>query len=611
MTPKVRTVDIPRSGSGSSYFASATITASGDLVHISGQSGISRHGHLPADYESQIHLALLNLHRILVAAKTSVSNILKFTLYIVDYDPAKRKHARIIQKWLGSHRPAVTLVPVSALAFPGWLFEIDAVASRNSIASTSIARPLSDSQKVDVVVIGAGLAGLTAAQHVIRAGYSCVVLEARDRVGGRTWSQPQASGGIIDVGAAWINDTNQSRMISLARAFGLDLIVQNTTGNIVLEDSDRSLKHFPYGELPSFDANMKAHLGQIRDTVEAECQTLSVTSTSDARSAELDSITFEEYLRQLGANEKALATGTIWTRAMLGQDAADVSALFFLHYCKAGGGLMQMRSDCKDGGQYLRIRQGTQAFSINIAKSLPADTIQYNSPASSIDQQGEQDLLVSCQATGHSYRARKVLSAIPPPTLKKIKFSPALPPAKQLLFESCRYGYYQKVMVVFKTPFWTAKNSCGLVQSFNGPAAVIRDTSAPADGKHVLTCFVAGSVGLAWSQMPTEQDRKEVILKQIGDCFDDHELVRAEYIEMVGLQWNDEEWSGYGCPASSTAPGVLSAVGECLKDRVGDVHFAGTETSDVWRGYMEGAVRSGDREAKLILADLRGVTAKI
>lgn len=244
MASKVKTVDID--GSGKAYFAAATVASGCDITHIAGQVGVSRSGILPSDYESQIHLALLNLHRVLVASRASISDILKLTLYIVNFDASERKHTKPIQKLLGKHRPAITLVPVSQLAQPGWLFEIDAVVARHAC---EVPRSLATFEKVDVVVIGAGLAGLTAAQHLVKAGYSCRVLEARDRVGGRTWSQKQSSGAVIDLGAAWINDTNQSRMISLARQFGAELVTQNIEGEVILNDHG-SLKRFPYGELP-------------------------------------------------------------------------------------------------------------------------------------------------------------------------------------------------------------------------------------------------------------------------------------------------------------------------------------------------------------------------
>lgn len=257
MSPKVSTLDLE--DTTAAYYAPATITTSLETIHISGQAGISRQGHLPADYESQIHLALFNLRRILVVANAAVSDILKLTLYIVQYDPAKRKHTPILQKFLGTHRPAITLVPVSQLAFPGWLFEIDAVVAKQPSPASELVGTKLGVPTVDVVIIGAGLAGLTAASHITKAGHSCIVLEARGRVGGRTWSQKLPSGDtIFDIGAAWINDTNQSRMAQLAREFGAEYIEQNTDGNIILEDVDKTLKQFAYGELPDvciFDEN--------------------------------------------------------------------------------------------------------------------------------------------------------------------------------------------------------------------------------------------------------------------------------------------------------------------------------------------------------------------
>jgi monoamine oxidase len=118
-------------------------------------------------------------------------------------------------------------------------------------------------QTVDVLVVGAGLAGLSAAEKIVNAGYSCRVLEARDRVGGRTWSQPMPSGEVVvDLGAAWINDTNQERMIALARRFGAELIEQNTTGGCVLQREGGELARFEYGEVPKVRRSDLRGLGE-------------------------------------------------------------------------------------------------------------------------------------------------------------------------------------------------------------------------------------------------------------------------------------------------------------------------------------------------------------
>ncbi|EME80709.1 uncharacterized protein MYCFIDRAFT_189137 [Pseudocercospora fijiensis CIRAD86] len=604
MPRALKTIDV--GNSAQAYYAAATSSDAAEIIHIAGQPGTNDQGKAPRDYESQIQLALLNLKKIILAAGCQVSDVLKLTFYIVNYRPARRLHTRHMQKFLGSHRPAMTLVPVPSLAQEGWLFEIDAVVAKPranpispALSSTSTPR------SVDVVIVGAGLAGLTAAAQILRSGLSCVILEARDRVGGRTWTTTTSDGkGNIDLGAAWINDTNQSRMIALAKTLKLELIEQNTTGNCVLQNTEGELSDFPYGELPPFQAAIKDNVAFVRDQTEADCQQLDSSYPNDS---ELDSMTFAAYLRKIGATDDALKTATVWTRAMLGHDPEDISALFFLSYCKCGGGLLQMRSDRKGGGQHLRIKEGTQAFAKGLAASLPSDVLQLSGRVQAIHQQSKENVFV--QTDSEVFRARKVISAVPPPVLKKMSFDPPLPLAKKLLIDSFRYGFYQKVMVVFKSPFWISKGYCGLIQSFTGPAAVIRDTSIPSEKKWVLTCFVAGTVGQEWSKKD-QVTREKVLLDQIVALYRSPNA-RTELVEFVTTPWSDEEFTGYGCPSPALPPGVLQAAGHAIRDPFQDLHFVGTETSEAWKGYMEGAVRSGERGAGEVVEALMKVVAKL
>ncbi|KAG9691701.1 amine oxidase, partial [Aureobasidium melanogenum] len=450
------------------------------------------------------------------------------------------------------------------------------------------------SEQVDVVIIGAGLAGLTATRDVIKSGLSCIILEARDRVGGKTWSQQLPDGkGTIDLGAAWINDVNQTRVYALAKQYNAELIEQNTAGNCAIQDASGTISSFPYGELPSFDAEAKEDVARIRDMCEADCQALDTFNPDDRT---LDSMSFEAYLHSRGASETSMSTATVWTRAMLGQEPKDLSALYFLNYCKSGGGLLQMRSDRKGGGQHLRVRQGMQLFSKGLASDMPDGVIRLSNPVTAINNNTGNGA-VEVHTKDQIILARKVITTVPTPVLRNISFSPDLPSSKRTWIESTTYGYYTKAMMVFRTPFWVEKSFCGLTQSFIGPAGVIRDTSSPADNKHILTCFLGGKPGFAWAEL-SDTEREQSLLKQIGQLFNAEDVAEKEFVQLVTYEWIKDEYSGWGCPCTGLPPGVLSLLGGgSLREPWADMHFAGTETAGEWKGYMEGAVRSGERAA--------------
>lgn len=219
-------------------------------IYTAGQIAMREDMSVPESYEEQIKQCLSNLTKCLESSGATPKDIVHLTYYIVNYDPNNRPHAPLISEYLGGHRPTTTLVPVNALAAPAYLFEIEATAAvRSPLLMPPIPAPVAGvPTKVDVVVVGGGLSGLSAAFDVQKAGYTCVVLEARDRVGGKTWSQPSANGkGVVDMGAAWINSTNQSKMYSLAQRLGLELILQNTVGNAMMDGTGA----FPYGTVPN------------------------------------------------------------------------------------------------------------------------------------------------------------------------------------------------------------------------------------------------------------------------------------------------------------------------------------------------------------------------
>ena len=190
--------------------------------------------------------------------------------------------------------------------------------------------------------------------------------------------------------------------------------------------------------------------------VENDCQEL---DTWQPKKKNLDISTFEAYFLSRGADQDALATATLWTRAMLGVNPADLLALFFLNYCKSGGPLLTMRSDRKGGGQHPRVRQGTQLFAKCLAETIPQDIIHLESPVQAVIQHGRQAVQVHTNEA--LYSARKVITTVPGPVLKDLSIAPPLPPAKRLSVELTDYGYYTKAMTEFRWAFWGEKSSVG------------------------------------------------------------------------------------------------------------------------------------------------------
>lgn len=353
------------------YYSHVTSAPAGHrLIIFAGQVGRRLDGSISSNFVEQVEDSYCNLRQCLDTAGVKVTDIMKLTYHIVNYDPSNRLHRGPTERFLQGHLPAATLLPVSALADPKFLFEVEAIA----------AIPEAPIRDTDVVVVGAGLSGLQAAHDVQKAGYSCVVVEARGRVGGKTWSREIANGK-QDVGAAWINDTNQDRMWALAKRFNLRTVSQRTSGRIIFEDPvDGKFNAFPYGGVPQVGSrspssdrtslNSSQEEGEIggvakmvliRDLFESLCHKIDVSdpvTSSRSLSKDYDQMSLEEFVNSEGGGKIAQGTVNVWTKAMLGLDSREVSCLFFLDYCKSGGGIMQMRSDAKDGAQHLRLEEG-------------------------------------------------------------------------------------------------------------------------------------------------------------------------------------------------------------------------------------------------------------
>ncbi|KAI0130921.1 putative amine oxidase [Daldinia grandis] len=456
----------------------------------------------------------------------------------------------------------------------------------------------------DVVIVGAGLSGLQAAADIQAAGFTCLVLEATDRVGGKTLSIKSSykKAGINDAGATWVNDSNQSEIWKLFKKYNVGAVVQRATGTSFQQAEDGSTISHPYHkETSGQDTDRANELRRIYGAIHEAVETSDLEHPETSACAQrLDTMTFADFCQEAGPNIGS-GIASVATTALLGVEASDVSALFMVNYIKSGYGIRVISSDEKDGAQYIRARRGMQAISEGLASELSRDSIHLNTVVKFIEE--KDDGLYDIHSTRKVFKAKNVVVSVPTSLYHTIQFTPPLPESKQKLGESTALGYFSKVALVFEEPWWHTAGLSGVMTSYKGPVSFTRDTSVPEDDQWSITCFIVGNMGRAWNKH-SEAERREAVLEQFNSVFSTATAV-PKPIAIHERIWSEEPYF-LGAPSPVMGPGVLTSLGsDVLRAAVGNIHFVGTETSVVWKGYMDGAVRSGQRGAEEVILSLR------
>jgi len=451
---------------------------------------------------------------------------------------------------------------------------------------------LKQTHDVDVAVVGAGLAGLAAARALDAAGASSVVLEARDRVGGRTLNEDLGDGRIVEIGGQWVGPT-QDRVYELAAELGIKTFPTFVAGENVLELNGKLSRY--KGTIPRLNPLALLEIERTRRRMDSLAGTVPGDAPWDApRAAKLDATTLGGWLdrRMHLATSRRLveiAARTVW-----GCDSRDISLLFALWYVNAAGGFNAL-IDVEGGAQQDRFVGGSQLISLRMAEQLRRP-VELGMPVNRIGWSADG---VVVTAGDTEVKARRAIVAMAPSLCERVEFFPGLPPARSQLAQRMPWGSYLKCIAVYDEPFWRTDGLSGEGVSDEGPATTTFDNSPPDGIPGVLLAFVSGPEARVIQRL-NEAARRDAVLAGLARMYGAKALSPERWIEQ---DWAREPFTGGG-PVCFMAPGVSTGFGRALSEPVGPIHWAGTETSSTWSGYMDGAVRSGEGAAAEVLERL-------
>jgi monoamine oxidase len=444
-----------------------------------------------------------------------------------------------------------------------------------------------DVRKADVIVIGAGLSGLCSARELVRHDKDTLVLEARDRVGGRMVRKSVIGGGWIDLGGQWIGPT-QANILALADSLGVKHFDSYDTGRTVVNYG--GAVSTIDGSFPPTDALPSASSADVAeaDRLWAQFRSLAATVnverpwlTPDALA--LDAQTVTSWLATATGSEFARFSVNYWILNQEGADPGATSMLFALSSYAAGPEEEHPEQSLFDGA--------AGQIPERLADEL-GDRILLRRSAYRIEQDASG---VTVTTSNGDYRADFVIVAIPPYLAGAIDYSPPLPARRSQFTQRAPMGAVIKYAAVYPTAWWRAKGLSGASAS-DGTVVLTADSSPPGGTPGILTGFVVGPAAIRLVDQ-SDDARQRVVISDLVTYFGDEAMHPAQFVEM---NWPAEKWTG-GAYNAVLAPNTLTTYGSGMAAPVGRIHWAGSELSPKWTGYFEGAVQAGHAAAHAVL----------
>jgi putrescine oxidase len=443
----------------------------------------------------------------------------------------------------------------------------------------------------DVVIIGAGASGLTAATRLRDAGLSVAVLEARDRVGGRLWTN-DIEGATLEIGGQWVSP-DQDALIEMLAELGLDTYSRYREGDSVYINAEGTLTRFT-GEIFPVEASTQREMERLIDVLDELVAEIGPREPwAHPRAEELDSVTWIEWLEGQTDDVEARDNIALFIAdAMITKPAHAFSALQAILMAASAGSF----SNLVDADFILdkRVIGGLQQVPLLLADKL-GDDVFLSQPVRRLEYTADS---VRAVADGMTVSARHAIVAVPPNLYSRIDFQPPLPRRQQQMHQHLSLGFVIKVHAVYETPFW---RNAGLSGTSFSPYEIVHeayDNSNYEDPRGTLVGFVSDRKADHLFSLPAEE-RKRIVLTSLSHYYGEEALSPVVYYES---DWGSEEWTR-GAYAASFDMGGLHRYGADLRTPVGPIHWSCSDLAAEGYQHVDGAIRMGRETADAILSD--------
>ncbi|RAX18800.1 FAD-dependent oxidoreductase [Pseudarthrobacter sp. AG30] len=438
----------------------------------------------------------------------------------------------------------------------------------------------------DVVVVGAGPSGLTAARELKKAGLTVAVLEARDRVGGRTWTDT-VDGAMLEIGGQWVSP-DQTALLELLRELNLETYPRYRDGESIYIGADGTPVRYTGDSFP-VDADTAVEMDRLVALLDGLAAEIGATEPwAHPKARELDTISFHHWLRQHSANEEACKNiGLFIAGGMLTKPAHAFSALQAVLMAASAGSFTHLTDE--DFILDRRVVGGMQQVSLLQAQEL-GDDVVLDSPVRTINWEQDADggYRAAVESDRATVNARFVVMAVPPNLYSRVSFNPPLPRRQHQMHQHQSLGLVIKVHAVYATPFWRDKGLSGTGFGADALVQEVYDNTNYGDSRGTLVGFVSDEKADAVFELSADA-RKKAILESIAGFLGDEALAPEVYYES---DWGSEEWTR-GAYASSYDLGGLHRYGKDQLAPVGPIYWSSSDLAAEGYQHVDGAVRMG------------------